>query len=283
MSDKSPDEAEKQTETGLKDTAGSEATIASPREQKTWHQCQEAHYIPEDESATHLALRPDQLNELKSQGLAEKFEIVGFEALGAEAAKGAKLFGPLENIIQEGQIKPDFVAKLKSGLSEIPESERIFLENAGVKIVAKEQVRGHGASQSIFEPDTKRAVIGMTGLDAGGEDSNGHTNVSWKISLDNRDVQGSLKHELGHALYHAMNLNKWFEFKSVVNSEKALLNDEDQYRLAHLLEDDSEMFAETYALLRGRNNSRTTLVDKRFPKTIELVKSFLATKMEQDK
>lgn len=100
MSDKSPDEAEKQTETGLKDTAGSEATIASPREQKTWHQSQEAHYIPEDESATHLALRPDQLNELKSQGLAEKFEIVGFEALGAEAAKGAKLFGPLENILE---------------------------------------------------------------------------------------------------------------------------------------------------------------------------------------
>lgn len=199
MSDKSPDETEKQTETGLKDTAGSEATIASPKEQKTWHQSQEAHYIPEDESATHLALRPDQLNELKSQGLAEKFEIVGFEALGAEAAKGAKLFGPLENILIEGHISESFLQKLKSGLNEVPFSERSMLEKSGVKIIAIDRVPGHegSGSPSIYKPDLKKVLVGMIGSIEAKEERVESHQIHGEIVLENRDVSGSLKHEIG--------------------------------------------------------------------------------------
>ncbi len=279
--DKSP-EGEEQPESAVTKAAKPEASISSPTEQNTWHQSQEAHYIPEDESATHLALRPDQLNDLKAQGLAEKFEIVGFEDLSVEAAKGIKLFGPLENILKEGELRPEFLVELKSGLQSLPENERRFLEKAGIKIVAREQVKGHGASQSIFEPDTKKAIIGMTGFTEGGEASNVPTQVTWNIRLDNRDVQGSLKHELGHALYHALNLDKWFEFKSVVNSEKANLSTEDKEHLAHLLEDDTEIFAETYAFLRGRRSSRTASLDKSFPKTIDLINKMLTSKMEHN-
>lgn len=200
MSDKSPEEGEKRPESGLKEAAKTETSIATPKEQNTWHQSQETHFLPEDESATHLALRPDQLKDLKAQGLAEKFEIVGFEAVGAEAAKGIKLFGPLENILKEGLISKSFLG---------------------------------------------------------------------------------LKHELGHALYYALKIDNWSDFKRISQTEKQKLDEETRGHLEHLLESDNELFAETYALIRGRHTSRTEWLNFGFPDTVALVKKMLNQQAEQ--
>lgn len=275
--DKTPDELEKQPEISSKDTGKPDGTIATPREQKTWHQSQEAHYIPEDESATHLALRPDQLNELKSQGLAEKFEIVGLEALGAEAAKGAKLFGPLENILKEGLISKSFLERLEIGLREIPSNERELLEKAGVKIKAKEKVDGHqgSGSPSVFEPSTNEAIIGTSGTILGNEERVESHKVQGQMFIENRDIAGSLKHELGHALYYALRIDNWSDFKKISQTEKQKLDEETKGHLEHLLENDNELFAETYALIRGRHTNRTEWLNFGFPDTVALVKKML--------
>ncbi|QQR58270.1 MAG: hypothetical protein IPG59_01905 [Candidatus Melainabacteria bacterium] len=275
--DNRPEEAEKRPEPGLKEAAKTEASIATPKEQNTWHQSQESHYIPEDESATHLALRPDQLNDLKAQGLAEKFEIVGFEDLSVEATKGIKLFGPLENILKEGLISKSFLEKLEIGLREIPSNERKLLENAGVKIKAKEKVDGHqgSGSPSVFEPSTNEAIIGMSGTILGNEERVESHQVQGQMFIENRDIAGSLKHELGHALFYALKIDNWSDFKRISQTEKQKLDEETRGHLEHLLENDNELFAETYALIRGRHTSRTEWLNFGFPDTVALVKKML--------
>lgn len=280
--DNTPEESEKLTESGLKNAAGSDATIASPKEQKTWHQSQEAHYIPEHESATHLALRPEQLNDLKAQGLAEKFEIVGFEDIGAEAAKGAKLFGPLENILKEGSVSDDFLQKLKLGLNEIPINERIILERAGVRIKAIDLVPGHegSGSPSVYRPELKEVLIGMTGFVQAKKDRVETHQIQGQLALQNEDVTGSLKHEIGHALYYALNIENWLDFQKTANKEKLKLDEETKVQLRHILESDREIFAETYALARGRNTKRAEWLKFGFPETFELVKKMLNDQTE---
>lgn len=283
MSDKNkPQDIDEKPEEGSKDTSNHEASITKPMEQKTWHQSQEAHYIPEDESATHLALRPDQLNDLKAQGLAEKFEIVGFEDIGAEAARSVKLFGPLENIIQEGQIKPDFLEKLKIGLQEIPLSERKLLEDAGVKIRVKEKVDGHqgSGSPSVYEPSLNEAIIGMNGLIQSKSERVKAHEVQGQMLVENRDISGSLKHELGHALYYALKIDNWLDFKTISDTEKQKLDAETKSHLTHILESDHELFAETYALIRGRETTRTAWLKYGFPNTVALVEQMLLKQAE---
>lgn len=232
-----------------------------------------------------MALRPDQLNELKSQGLAEKFEIVGFEALGAEAAKGAKLFGPLENILIEGHISESFLQKLKSGLNEVPFSERSMLEKSGVKIIAIDRVPGHegSGSPSIYKPDLKKVLVGMIGSIEAKEERVESHQIHGEIVLENRDVSGSLKHEIGHAMYYALDVENWAEFQKSAQSEKISLDEETKVQLRHILENDKEIFAEIYALLRGRNTIRTQWLNFGFPKTIELVKKMLSHQSDTEK
>lgn len=54
--------------------------VSSSSEQEIWQDTQQVHVLDEDASATHLAINPEQLDKLKADGLAEKFEIVDSES-----------------------------------------------------------------------------------------------------------------------------------------------------------------------------------------------------------
>jgi len=282
MADKAPEEIENNPESKISKISNPETSITSPVDQKSWHQSQEAHYIPEDESATHIALRPDQLKDLQNQGLAEKFEIVGMEA--AKLVKQSDAL--LDTLIVEGESPKDFVNQVKDGLRQIPDSERQLLKKFGVKVVASEFAKNHSGTPAYYLRENKNLVIGMKGTGTFIENSKMADNVELGMTASmitpNQDVSGSVKHEVGHALFHALNLNEWREFQNQSKIEKSSLTVDDKEHLAYLLESDTELFAEIYAAIRNRQSDRITRLKDNFPKTKKLVTDLLIQKFGKD-
>lgn len=269
MSDKEvQEELEAQPETILKGSIRADVSITNPTEQKNWHQSQESHQLKDGDSATHIGLPPGDLQKLQAQGLAEKFEIV-------DSSKEAKTLGPLENLSIEGTVSDQFLKQLRAGIKEIPENERRFLEKAGVKIIAKDLVSGHAGSPAIYEPGSKNVVVGMAGFLEGSDSPTETNQTSFRMSTKNPDVAGSFKHEVGHAIFDTLKLEQLQELKAVIKEEKAKVRNDDKEALAHLLEDDDEIFAESYAFIRGRDSSRVTALMINFPKTIALIDDIL--------
>ncbi len=54
--------------------------VIGSSEQEVWQETQTIHELDDDASATHLAINSEQLDKLKGEGLAEKFEIVDSES-----------------------------------------------------------------------------------------------------------------------------------------------------------------------------------------------------------
>jgi len=259
----------------LDETVITDSPIANPTDQKTWNKIQEIHQLKEGDSATHLALPPGDLQKLRAEGKAEKFEIVGLEP--AKPLKQSEAL--LDTLVVDGNLPAEFVDQVKQGLREIPENERQMLKKFGVKVVATEIVSGHGGSQSIYDPNIKTIFIGMkgSGVFQGEKEVDGNVSLETFASIipPNKDVAGSVKHEAGHAIFHALNLEQWKEFKIQSKQEKEVLDEDNKYHLSHLLSEDTELFAESYASIRGRHSDRVTRLNNAFPKTIQLVSGWL--------
>ncbi|QQR58267.1 MAG: hypothetical protein IPG59_01890 [Candidatus Melainabacteria bacterium] len=269
MSDKNKPEELKALEPILDETVVTDSPIANPADQGAWNKTQEAHQLKDGDSATHIGLPPGELQKLQAQGKAEKFEIF-------DPAKEAKL-GPLENITIDGTVSDQFLKQLRAGIKEIPENERRFLEKAGVKIVAKDIVNGHAGSPAIYEPGSKKVVVGMAGFLEGGDSPTETNQTSFKLSTKNSDVAGSFKHEVGHAIFDTLKIEQLQELKAVIAEEKAKVRNDDKEALAHLLEEDDEIFAESYAFIRGRESPRVNALIMNFPRTIALIDDILRT------
>lgn len=267
MSDKNKPEELKALEPILDETPLKEVPIGSPTDQSAWNKTQESHQLAEGDSATHIGLPPGEVQKLRAQGKAEKFELF-------DSTKEPKL-GPLENITIEGTVSDQFLKELRAGIKQIPENERRFLEKAGVTIVAKDIVNGHAGSPAIYDPESNRVVVGMAGF-LEGSDSPSETNqTSFKLSTKNPDVAGSFKHEVGHAIYDSLKLEQMQELKNVIAEERLKVRNDDKNALSHLLEDDDELFAESYAFIRGRESLRVNALIMNFPKTIALIDDIL--------
>jgi len=277
MSDKDkPEKIElKALEPKLDETVITDSPIANPTDQKTWNKIQEVHQLKEGDSATHIALPPGDLQKLQSEGKAEKFEIIGLEP--AKPVKQPEAL--LDTLVVDGKLPEEFLNQVKQGLRQIPENERQLLKKFGVKVVATELVEGHGGSQAIYDPNIKTIFIGMkgSGVFQGEKDVSGNVSLETFASIIplNKDVAGSLKHETGHAIYHALNLEQWKEFKIQSQQEKQVLDADNKEHLSHLLSEDTELFAESYASIRGRHTDRVTRLNNAFPKTIGLVSDLL--------
>ncbi len=269
MSDKNKPEELKALEPILDETVITDSPIANPADQGAWNKTQEAHQLKEGDSATHIGLPPGELQKLQAQGKAEKFEIF-------DPAKEAKL-GPLENIKIEGTVSDQFLKELRAGIKQIPENERRFLEKAGVKIVGKDIVNGHAGSPAIYDPESKNVVVGVAGFLEGSDTTAESSQLSYRLSARNPDIAGSLKHEVGHAIFDMLKLEQMQELKTVIAEERAKVRNDDKNALSHLLEDDDEIFAESYAFIRGRESSRVNALIMNFPKTIALIDDILRT------
>jgi len=256
MSDKNKPEELKALEPILDETPITDSPIANPSDQSAWNKSQEAHKLDENESATHIGLQAGDLQKLQAEGRAEKFEL--FDSS----------LGPLEDIKIEGTVSDQFLKELRAAIKQIPENERRLLAEAGVKIVAKDVVSGHAGSPAIYEPDSKRIVIGMTGFLGGGDSASETNQTTWGIKTKNHDVAGSFKHETGHAMYEALRLGQNKELKDVIALERGIVREADKEALTHLLEDDSEIFAEAYAFMKGRESPRVGSLVLNFPRTI---------------
>lgn len=79
--DKNSLESEKDVEkTDVLPQLSENVVLVENSEQEIWQETQSAHMLDDDASATHLAINPEQLNKLKADGLAEKFEIIDSES-----------------------------------------------------------------------------------------------------------------------------------------------------------------------------------------------------------
>ncbi|MDX2105039.1 MAG: hypothetical protein SFY67_01435 [Candidatus Melainabacteria bacterium] len=272
MSDKNKPEELKALEPILDETLPTESPIASPSDQSAWNKTQEAHQLAEGDSATHIGLPPGEVQKLRAQGKAEKFELF-------DSTKESKL-GPLENITIEGTVSDQFLKELRAGIKQIPENERRFLEKAGVKIVAKDIVNGHAGSPAIYDPGSKNVVVGAAGFLEGGDSGTQTNQLSFRLSARNPDITGSLKHEVGHAIFDSLKLEQMQELKNVIAEERLNVRNDDKNALSHLLEDDDELFAESYAFIRGRESLRVNALIMNFPKTIALIDDILRKNKE---
>src|SRR5262249_51645857 len=146
----------------------------------------------------------------------------------------------------------------------LPKRERDMLEKAKVDVIATDQLVGEAGSPAEYEhADAKRRiVVAMKGrLEVGGQ----------VLMSENNDVNGSFKHEAGHALYDVLGLADWKEFQTSFNKEKDKLPHDVREQLQHLMEAPTEAFAELYASIRGRDTKRTRLMREHFPETLKLV------------
>ncbi|MCW5822217.1 MAG: hypothetical protein KIT34_05405 [Cyanobacteria bacterium TGS_CYA1] len=272
MSDKNKPEELKALEPILDETPLQEAPIGSTTDQSAWNKTQESHQLAEGDSATHIGLPPGEVQKLRAQGKAEKFELF-------DSTKEAKL-GPLENLTIEGTVSDQFLKELRAGIKQIPENERRFLEKAGVKITAKDIVNGHAGSPAIYDPASKNVVVGVAGFLEGGDSPAESSQLSYRLSARNPDIAGSLKHEVGHAIFDSLNLEQMQELKNVIAEERLKVRNDDKNALSHLLEDDDEIFAESYAFIRGRESLRVNALIMNFPKTIALIDDILRKNKE---
>ncbi len=85
-------------------TSESVEFVNSRENQQIWNTANSIHILDDGESATHIALNPDEVHNLKSKGLAEKFEIIespqtykatdsymtGLNAIGADPEQQAR-------------------------------------------------------------------------------------------------------------------------------------------------------------------------------------------------
>ncbi len=170
-----------------------------------------------------------------------------------------------------GEIPDAFYNRVVAAYESLPNSDKEILKKAGVKIVVRPELSGEGGTPAEYVPDENTVYVAVKGK--------GHGD-SYSLTVANSDPEGTLKHEIGHALYRALHVENWSGFqdslKDEINKVEELeklgkIPESERDSLAHLLESPTEMFAEMYAMMRGRHTARTDLVAKYFRETYKLM------------
>jgi len=162
------------------------------------------------------------------------------------------------------EIDPGFRNALISAWQEIPAAQKDTLMQAGVRIVVPTTLTGEGGSDGLFDPNTNLVYVSPKSVDQAGPLS---------YSVKTKDPGGTLKHELGHALYASLHLDQWQSFQDVYKQESANMPQDQRELLSHFVGKDgaSETFAELYAAAQGRTSSRISVLKAAFPKLNNMV------------
>ncbi|MCW5824215.1 MAG: hypothetical protein KIT34_15530 [Cyanobacteria bacterium TGS_CYA1] len=202
--------------------------------------------------------------------IANRFEIVDNTPKSIKNGELKPLYDYSPLISKDNEVSIDFYRKVVEAWFSLPEIERNELIGAGVIVRCKEVVNGEKGTPAAFFHATKsngpEIHIGATGTD---------TQSAVSIFNENRDVSGSLKHEAGHAFFdifdlaHDTNFSKLF-YRDFLKLPKDMKNDP-QYK------NQSHVFAECYAFVRGRQSDRVNLVKEHFRE----VRKFVEKKFEK--
>ncbi len=188
------------------------------------------------------------------------------ESLLSKPLRPAIDYSPL--IINEG-VPIEFYNAVVDAWKALPEKERCILESAGISIMCKDSVEGSEGSPAVYYHATTSAKpqihIGLTGVGESGP---------IQIIIPNKDIPGSLKHEVGHALFDNLIESKKSEFINSFERELSKISSNYLEREPQL-KNASHIFAEIYAAIRGRQSPRVEFVKTYFPETLKLVEKML--------
>ncbi len=148
----------------------------------------------------------------------------------------------------------------------MPDADRSILRTHGLKITTLEQLPNEAGSPGIYDPNLDQISIGEMGF---------YRDNTIQFSTKNNDPGGTLRHEIGHALYKYQRLDQWQAFQTLYNKEMSQIPVNELDRLQHFTGSNgpSETFAELYAAEQGRTSNRVSALSKAFPELLELVKT----------
>lgn len=170
-------------------------------------------------------------------------------------------------IFKEDGVSQEFYQKVVDAWSSLPEKERNAIEAARVNIFCKNSVTGEDGSPAVFYPEENsfNAEIHIGMLGRGGQGP-------ILVRSENRDIPGSLKHEVGHAFFEILKVADKPEFLRLFESELAQIPP-DYLKDNPSTRNKKHIFGECYATIRGRESPRVDNVKKFFPNTLEYVEN----------
>lgn len=181
-----------------------------------------------------------------------------------------------------------FREQIQKQVDQLPAGVRRLLEANGTKIVVGDKVSGvypelkgvqprgwppgstWDNADGLYSPGDKTAVVTERRVDDGKD-------------VKNERAEGVFKHEVGHAVDHAMgNFSQTDEFKEAYDKDVANLSAADKAKLAYLLQPGnagkSETFAEVFGAINGSsaNPSETADTLRQFPNVAKLLQRKVA-------
>ena len=195
--------------------------------------------------------------------------------------------GPKVQVENRGAT-PEFQAKMQKEVDQLPAGVRRLLDANGTKIVVGDKISGvypelagvqprgwppgstWDNADGMYSPSDKTTVITEHRVDDG-------------KTVKNERAEGVVKHEVGHAVDHAMgNFSQSDEFKAAYDKDVAALSPADRAKLAYLLQPGnagkSETFAEVFGAMHGSsaNPSETAETLRQFPSVAALLQRKIA-------
>ncbi|MBS1999236.1 MAG: hypothetical protein JSS86_23075 [Cyanobacteria bacterium SZAS LIN-2] len=185
---------------------------------------------------------------------------------------------------------PEFAAEVKRQFDTLPENVRRLLAETGNKIVV-------GGKLSDADPDLRGVTPrgwppGTTWDDDDGLYNPARKEITVAESHHNRDtgafdrngrVEGSIKHESGHAVDLALgSMSHSDDFKQAYDADVARMSAADKQRFSYLLQGGhaghEETFAEVFGAMHGSsaNNDETQAILRDFPSVRALIQRRLA-------
>ncbi|MDZ4832748.1 MAG: LysM peptidoglycan-binding domain-containing protein [Candidatus Melainabacteria bacterium] len=194
----------------------------------------------------------------------------------------APMDGPKVQVENRGAT-PEFHAKMQKEVDQLPAGVRRLLDANQTKIVVGDKVSGvypelagvqprgwppgstWDNADGLYSPDDKTAVVTERRVDDGKD-------------VKNERSEGVMKHEIGHAVDHAMgNFSQNPEFQKEYDKDVAALSPADRRAVQYLLQPGnagkSETFAEVFGALNGSsaNPSQTRDILRQFPNVAALM------------
>lgn len=273
---------------------GSADTVVKPGD-NLWRIAREAlkhnkpeDYKPSDREVQDAVRRIAQENHLRNPNLIHPNDKIHIPkdliTIPPEVRRGPEVPVEVRNA------SPEFAAEVKRQFDTLPENVRRLLAETGNKIVV-------GGKISDTDPDLRGVTPrgwppGTTWDDDDGLFNPSRKEITVAETHHNRDtgafdrnnrVEGSIKHESGHAVDLALgSMSHSDDFKQAYDADVARMSQADKERFSYLLQGGhaghEETFAEVFGGMHGSsaNNSETEAIMRDFPSVRALIQRRLA-------
>jgi len=163
-------------------------------------------------------------------------------------------------------VSPEFRKAVEKAWQELPNSDKNTLRANGVKINIVHELEDEASSAGLYDPVSNQISVGQIG--------SAHRD-SISLSYENKDPNGTLKHEVGHGLYCFLSLGDRNDFQTLYKWDASTIPSESLRSLAHFLGQNgpNEAFAEVYAAAQGRISDRVTAIKEAFADLDKIVES----------